>query len=552
MENYSANVCVGYAPDPEENVLESIFSQYERVVIESLITSFGLDFLVGDQHGGDVDTIHNVRKIGKDPNKGEDPKMKYKNASNEAAYNNRGEYDIKKYHSGDEYQSRVKESKEKFKSREWTQDGYVKGNKVAYNKSLPDEHRAELDHVIPAKKIHDDRGRVLADIDGTELANSKDNLVFTNRSLNNNMRDKTVEEYIKWCEDNPDKVNYNGKKGEPLPEDVKEKLRDEYEKAHAKYESKVARTYYTSPKFAKDLSKAAVKRGAQMGIKQALGFVFAEIWFAVKEEFETINSDPELTLDPESFLKAVGNGVKHGFENSKSKYKDLFDRFLSGAVSGALASVTTTICNVFFTTAKNAVKIIRLSYASLVQAAKVLFLNPEAYSFGEQMRAAAKIFATGASVVVGTLLTEAISKTPIGNIPVVGGIASTFCGTLVTGIMSCTLLYFFDRNELINKIVSFLNSLPTIENTLSQLKQIGEELDNYSARLAMIDIEQFKREVDEWSKVTALIDNSSSEEELNDNLKTALEIMHIKLPWSGSYDNFDSFMKDEKAVLVFE
>ena len=50
----------------ERNAYSSIFQQYEKVIIDSLITSFGLDFLIKDQHGGDVDTIHNVRKIGQD------------------------------------------------------------------------------------------------------------------------------------------------------------------------------------------------------------------------------------------------------------------------------------------------------------------------------------------------------------------------------------------------------------------------------------------------------------------------------------------------------
>lgn len=57
----------------EENLYDSLFKQYERVVIESLITSFGLDALIEDRHGGDVDTIHTVREIGVDN------KMKYKN-----------------------------------------------------------------------------------------------------------------------------------------------------------------------------------------------------------------------------------------------------------------------------------------------------------------------------------------------------------------------------------------------------------------------------------------------------------------------------------------
>ena len=35
-----------YYPDPNENVVQSIFKQYEHVIVQSIITSFGLDFLV--------------------------------------------------------------------------------------------------------------------------------------------------------------------------------------------------------------------------------------------------------------------------------------------------------------------------------------------------------------------------------------------------------------------------------------------------------------------------------------------------------------------------
>ena len=83
-ENFVKSIDENY--NTETNLYNSIFEQYECVVIQSLITSFGLDFLVRDQHGGDVDTIHNVRQIGKDE------QMKYKNTKNEHAYNNRGEY----------------------------------------------------------------------------------------------------------------------------------------------------------------------------------------------------------------------------------------------------------------------------------------------------------------------------------------------------------------------------------------------------------------------------------------------------------------------------
>lgn len=58
----------GFSSDSEENVFSSIWNEYERVIMQSLISSFGLDLLAHDQHGGDSDTIHNVRKISKNPN----------------------------------------------------------------------------------------------------------------------------------------------------------------------------------------------------------------------------------------------------------------------------------------------------------------------------------------------------------------------------------------------------------------------------------------------------------------------------------------------------
>ena len=56
-----------------------------------------LDFLVQDQYGGDVDTIHNVRQVG------QAPEMTYKNARNAAAYENHGKYDINEYHRDPRY-----------------------------------------------------------------------------------------------------------------------------------------------------------------------------------------------------------------------------------------------------------------------------------------------------------------------------------------------------------------------------------------------------------------------------------------------------------------
>lgn len=419
MGSFVAELNNGFSPEPEENVFASIWNEYERVIMQSLITSFGLDFLVHDQHGGDVDTIHSVREIGKDPN------MAYKSASNQTAYANRGEYNTYEYHQDPRYiaiNKRVSESK---KSGSLT-DEYT-GKKVAKNANI------DLDHAISAKEIHEDPGRILAGLNGTDLANCDDNLKPTDRSINRSMQDKDMEDYLqKWETERPhrqsriselkskgslsDKERKELAKLEKLEQIDPDKMRAENKKARAAYEAKLAKAYYTSPEFLKDTAVAAGSRGAEMGMRQAMGFVFVEIWMSSKNEIQSLPAGKDL----KDMLEAVGRGVKKGVENAKVKYKEILAKFGEGFFAGALASLTTTICNIFFTTAKNLVKCIRQIYASVVEAGKILLFNPDNLMFGDRIKTSTIILATGASVLVGTAVGELINKTPIAAIPGVG------------------------------------------------------------------------------------------------------------------------------------
>lgn len=516
--SFAANSNKNYLPEPEEEVMDSIFKQYERVVVESLITSFGLDFLIRDQHGGDVDTIHNVRQVGKDS------EMAYKNKANQADYENRGAYNSYEYHSDKRYIEINRQAKIEKESGN-LYDAYT-GEKIGL------KDKTDLDHTISAKEIHDDAGRVLAGLKGTDLANSEENLNVTNPNTNRSKKADSMNDFL-------------DKRGDKYTEEKKANMRKKDEKARKAYESKIAKAYYTSPKFAKDISIAAVNVGARMGVRQALGFVFAEMWFAIKEEFKKIGDK----FDFGKLLKSIGDGIKRGFENAKNKYKELFAKLREGAVAGALSSLTTTLLNIFFSTAKNVVRIIRQTYASIVQAGKVLLFNPDNLSFGERMRAVTKILATGASVVAGTMVMDVIGKTPIAGIPVIGDIVKTFCGAFVTGILSCSLLYFLDRSDTINKLVSFLDNVYTIDSEVNYFRRQAEIFEKYAAELMNIDLQKFKKETEMYSNLATEISEYKSEEELNIILRKAIELIGVKIPWEGE---FDDFMMDKSKRLVFE
>lgn len=555
-QSFLAKVGENYIPIPEEYVVDSLFSQYERVIVESLITSFGLDMFIKDQYGGDVDTIHNVRRISADSSS----KMTYKNPDNAMAYSTHlalDSYDKKTksiYDSAPQF-IEARARAENLKDRGILTDAYT-GKNVRRNANI------DLDHVIATKEIHDDPGRILAGLSGLDLANSPENLQPTDRSINRSMKEKPISDYITWLETTKpvrdsriqqlhqkevltDKEKSELYKLEKQNEIDISRMFESDLVARKAYDAKLAQAYYTSPRFAKDLSKAAGKLGAKMGLRQALGFIFSEIWFAVKAEFKQVSTK----FDLGDFFSATARGVKKGFKNAQSKYKDLFKKFSEGALSGVFTSLTTTLCNIFFTTAKRTVTIIRQTWASVVQATEILLFNPDGLLFGERMRAASKILAIGASVVAGGLVRELIENTGVGSIPIVGDVLSTFCGTFVSGILSCSLLYFLDRSSLVNNLVAMLDRAPSISMEVNYFKQQALQLETYATQVLNIDSTKFERETEAYRIATAGLDETADEETLKSLLTQVFETLGLVLPWEGDFDNF---MMQKECTLVFE
>lgn len=535
----------GHDMMPNKNVFASIWGEYERVIIESLITSFGLDFIVGDQYGGDIDTIHNVRAMK------EDDQLFYKNNKNAFDYQNRGDYNSVEYHKDERYISinrKISESKK----NGTLEDSYT-GKKVVQNANI------DLDHVIAAKEIHDDPGRILAGLKGTDLANSEENLRPTDRSINRSMQQKDIDDYLVKRElETPqrqerikelkrkktlsDKECKELNKLEKIDSINPDKMRFENEKTRKTYDAKINKEYYTSSKFISDMAGAASKRGIQMGARQVFGFVFAEIWFTAKREIQNMPSGCAF----KDIFSAVGRGVQKGVESAKVKYKDLIEKFFAGFEAGALASISTTICNIFFTTARNLVKVIRQIYAAVVQAGKVLLFNPDNLPLGQRIREAMVIMATGASVLIGTTVGELIEMNPISKIPVVGDLVQVFCSTLVSGLISCSFLIFLDRSEMMNQVISFLNKIPSEANNYAVMADAFERL---TAKLANLDIAAFETETKKYSSMARQICECENEDEINDLLLSAYKTFDIIIPWRG---DFDSFMGKKTNKLVFE
>lgn len=528
--NYASAIKPDFYSNPIESVFGSLFKEYERVIFRSLITAFGLDLFIKDQYGGDVDTIHNVRQIG------DGSPMTYKNAANAAAYADRGDYSHKDVEgTGTNFQRIKHEARKRYgeDNSQTVQDAYEDRplGFLGKSKGHPTDQSAELDHVIAAKSIHDDRGRVLSGLSTADLADAEDNLRWTNEHLNRSMGADEIPDYIAA---HPE-----------LPEDVKQRMMDAYNQAKATYEDRVNRAYYfdfSNPncrQFYKDTFAAAGKRGIQMGLRQAFGFLLTELWFSIKGQIEIC--DGTFT----GVLNAIKTGVSNWKENARNNYKQIFSKFGEGIISGFISSLTTTLVNTFFTTAQNAVKIIRQAWASIVEAVSVLLFNSKEKYLCDRMTAAAKVLATGASMIIGTSVQESISlKLASVNLPDdIKSIVSTFCGTLATGLLTVSLLFYIDNDP----FTKFLDCI--YGTTTEELRRQGVAFKEYCAKLQQMDMSEFRRATDYAYALSIKLQSADSDSEVNRLLKKAQSDLGLESPWGDS--SLDDKMNDPSWVLKF-
>lgn len=278
-----------------------------------------------------------------------------------------------------------------------------------------------------------------------------------------------------------------------------------------------------------------------MGIRQALGFVFIELWYACKTELLNIPDGSEL----KSYFEALIRGAENGIKNAEAKYKGLLRSLGSGFVSGALASTTTTICNMFFETNKRTVSNIRFAYAAIVHAGNVLLFNPSDLLLGDRLQTATVILATGANSIVGAWAGNIIEKTPVGKDETVGKYVCSFVPILVSGLLSCTFLLILDRSKFIKETVEQLNLRLTPDQ---DFRERAAEFEALAACISGIDTDQFHTEIIRLGTVADRILGTEDENSLLEVLSDCYETCEWDTPWTG---DFDSFMADKNKQFVF-
>ncbi|MDO4434209.1 MAG: hypothetical protein Q4B82_06485 [Alysiella sp.] len=479
-------------------------AELHKNIVHSLTTSFCLDFLLfQDKKGGDVDTVHKMREY----QQGQTDI--HVSADFLTALQNPPKYNSHDYHQDTNYIQRGKQDKALQKTGQLVDE--YRGKNMALN-----ENR-QLDHVISAHEIHHDPIRILANEDGVKLANQDSNFVSTLGYINNRKSKLTAQEFVeKLPEMKKEKQNNilkNQEKLKTLPENSHEKrqLEDKIRKeqqhladleqidtqamlkkdqqARAVYNQQINWAYYTSSKFIGSAAKDMSAKGFAMGTRQAFGLILAEIWFELKQQIPQIYQKCKINFQLGDFLSDIAQTLKNIWERIKMRFKDLLQTFQDGFIGGLFASITTTIWNAFQTIGGNAIKIIRETWGSLVQAVKLIFFNPNQLSMGDLMREVLRLIGAAASVIVGTMVHTTMTQS-LAHIPVdfIRDGLSAFVGALITGVLTMGLTYVLDHSAIMQKVWDFLNQFKSkYEKMADYYQKINAELDRYLLELSKIE-----------------------------------------------------------------
>ena len=516
--------------------------ELEKTVVKSLVTSFGLDFLLfEDKRGGNVDTIHNARQ------------GIYASEVERQKYEQRGEYnkDISgTYHKHQNYIARGELDKQQL------QDGVLHDPYRQQSMAAHEIKKRDLDHTISAKNIHDDQGRVLAGLDGVELSNQDSNLASTHRSINRSKNSDSVNDFLvrlktsipqfetgvqnkqqrlsKMPRNTPeqqhkyrtleDDILKDKEKIETLKSVNAKEMREQDHKARAAYDGTINRAYYTSSKFLKASAISAGTSGLLMGTRQMLGLIMAEIWFELREQLPIILQKVKYAFKLEVFIDSIVVTLKNIWERICTRFNDFLIQFKDGMFAGIMSSLTTTLLNIFATSEKMVVKLIREMWGSLVQVIKIITFNPENLGTVDMMKAVSSILALGVSTVLGTMIYSTL--VPVLNFPF-GAELAAFISALATGIIALGFQYFISHSSSMKKIWDFLGTIDH-SYTLEQFRVINAKLDTYLEELARIDFNIDPLELEEFS---LSLTSQSSELERSIILKREIARRNIELPF---------------------
>ena len=435
--------------------LDSLHDQFSRedsaklldlcknTVIESITGQFGLaGMFIQTKDGGNVTTSHNFEQ-GVTANEADRQKYDTYVANNDGS---RSWNDVR--NSGGYDASLPEIRKEAFKNQDTIIDAYT-------GKELPKDGRAHIDHIVSAKEIEKNAKMHLFKTpeERAKIATNEKNLAWTNGSANQSKSDSQMKD---WLEKKQGGRNISNEEYYEI--DRKMALQEDRE---ARKFIKTEITVAAAKKYGTELLATGGKDAAAMAAYSALGVIVRDFTQAVFEEICTTFRERGKESLKEIFIRFKERmGIV--ITELKAKWKDIVKGSFEAGIISFLSNIAVFAINLFATTLKKIVKMIRAGFVSLCQAIKMLAKPPEGMDRDEANYQALKILTAGLIGAASLGLTAAIEKflqaipglllvmsLPIPSFgseqrTVSDAIALTL-SALAGGLLTTIVLYFMDK-----------------------------------------------------------------------------------------------------------
>jgi len=490
-------------------------------LVSTVVGQFGLaSLLVDSRDGGAVTTTNNFDK---GITSTAEDQTRYE-AMHESRSLSGDEW--KKHRRGAGYDNGFfnERKKQAYQDREVLRDGYT-------GRVLTKDGRTHLDHVVSAREIDTDArmNLHLSQKERVDLAKSEENLVFTSASINVSKNDHKMEEWLdttKRGEANPNHERYGIDKDKALEHDrtARKTINREVNVAAAK-------------KYTTELMATGAKDAANMAYYTALGIVMKELSegavLAVKKAF----AQREQGLG--AMLAVFKEELADTVEKLKARWRDIAAGSIEAGITAFLSNIVVFLVNLFATTLKKIVAMIRAGFVSLVQALKILARPPQGMSKEEARFEALKVLTAGVigalSLGLSAMIEKALQAIPglqpimmftvysaEGELTTVSDVLAVTLSGVAGGLLATIAVYLLD--QLRNGAIA--NKLEI------QLVTQSGVLVEYSAAKSWISLhdayEELRKDAqDLWSQTqysnTALEASSQSVGESRERFKSTLE-----------------------------
>ena len=326
-------------------------------------------------------------------------------------------------------------------------------------KTLKINEKANLDHVVPRKKIFDNNWRKIADIETADLANKKENFAATNESLNKSKgatsnsdyiknreaREKKLRDQVQRANEKIDKKNISDSEKKNLKAENEKRLND---KLAADSEKMLKTEERANNSINKHIAKKAPVKMVNKAGKDAIKAMLVAALFGMLKEIMNalVRYFKSKKQSFDTFLKEMKKSLHSFF----GKIKD----FIKVGVDSFVGSIVGEIIGAFAEKLRKLPNLVKQLFGSIRESISYLS-NPENQSHSTAIKIAhvSKII-TSALVGVGAMFLGEYFEQFLNEIPgmtfeikllgTIANILGMFFASLLTGILGAIIINGLD------------------------------------------------------------------------------------------------------------